>query len=33
MCTHLDDDISIYLEDDVLMWLNAHALTCFADYL
>ena len=33
MCTHLDDDISICLEVDVLMQLEACALTCFDDYV
>ena len=31
MCTHLDDDIFIMLEVDMLMQLDAHALTCYDD--
>ena len=32
ICTHLDDDIFICLEANVLMQLDAHTLTCFDDY-
>jgi len=32
MCLHLDDDISVSLEADVLLELDARALTSFDDY-